>query len=435
MATNVTITERDIIDRVVSSTSLDILDKNGITKEDFVRCRDYIDFIYDYNIKYNAVPNEAVMQTKFRDYTVGDNSATDEYLAYYFKENRHNTKFVELLQKTATLTDEDSFKALDYLEESIAKLKASNTTLAKTTGVDIISTAKERYDKYIENGTEEARAKKLYFGIPQLDDAVSGIDEDDYVCILARTNTGKSWVAEYIGVQAWLQGKRVLYYSGEMDIRSVGYRFDTMHSNFSNRALRTGYRELGGDLSIENYRRYTDEMSKKSGFVVVTPADFNGSSPTVRDIERCIKEHKPDLVILDQISLMKDYRGAKTIREQYVNISTDILTYVNTNKIPFIVVAQANRGADAKNARKKDTDEELEAPEINEIMESDKIGQDAKKVIALTMQDNILSLVVRKTRNEGKDTVVKMNWNIDRGIFKPLLDQDDVATMRSEHGF
>ena len=443
MENNVTITERDLIDRVVASRSLDILEKNKIEKSSFTKCKDYIDFIYAYHGKHNEVPDESVMQTKFGDYMVHHINATDDYLAYYFKENKHNSKFVNILQQTASITDTDSFVAVEYLEEQLEKLKADSIRYAKTTGVDIISATDDRYKKYLYNSTEEAKAKKMKFGIAQLDHYLMGIEEDDYICVFARTTVGKSWIAEYFGVQAWLQGKRVLYYSGEMDTESVGYRFDTMHSNFSNRALREGNASLGDNLSTSHYREYVKTMSNKTGFIVVTPHDFGGDMPTMKDIDRCVKEHRPDLIIIDQLSLMKDYRGGKDTRQEYKHISADILTYAGANKIPFIVVAQANRNAAMrKSLRKSSSDdngnkdmEDVDAPETHEIMECDNIGQDAKKIIALSKTGNILNIVIRKGRNGGEGNVIKMNWNIDRGIFKPIVNTEDVDTLRSEHGF
>ena len=68
-------------------------------------------------------------------------------------------------------------------------------------------------------------------------------------------------------------------------------------------------------------------------------------------------------------------------------------------------------------------------------MECDNIGQDAKKIIALSKTGNILNIVIRKGRNGGEGNVIKMNWNIDRGIFKPIVNTEDVDTLRSEHGF
>ena len=130
------------------------------------------------------------------------------------------------------------------------------------------------------------------------------------------------------------------------------------------------------------------------------------------------------------MSLLRDQRRAFNIREQYNNISTDILTYVNTIKIPVILVAQANRGADQGTKAKDGV-----APELNEIMESDKIGQDAKKVLSLSMKDDILSITVKKGRNGGKDTEVKMNWNIDLGIFKPLIDAEEADNLEENYGF
>lgn len=421
------ITEKQIVDAIIGNESLEVLDY--IPVNDFKSCREYIDFIVAYNNQYNKIPSETVMQTKFTDYICNPVEGDVKFLVDNYNNSKYKNELIDLLQKTADMSTEDAFKAREYLESMLAK-PSNRQAIQENIGVDIVSTAKERYEKYTAMRTPEEKDKIISFGLKQLDKPLLGIEKDDYIAVVARPNIGKSWVAEYFGVQAWKQGKTVLYYSGEMSVESMGYRFDTWNENFSNYGIRSGGEDLGNGKRGEHYKNYTEALSQKKGFIVLTPQDFGGKRPTIKDIDRCAKIYKPDLIILDQMSLLGDYRRANNIREQYNNISTDILTYVNTKEIPIILVAQANRGADQGSKAKDGV-----APELNEIMESDKIGQDAKKVFSLAMKDGILSIVVKKGRNGGKDTEVKMNWDIDKGIFKPLLDEQTAEEVSEDFGF
>lgn len=420
------ITEKQIVDAIISSKDLELL--SYIPQSDFKNCKEYIDFITDYHEHYKTVPSETVMQTKFTEYKCTPVEGDVKFLVDNYNNSKYQNEFIDILQKAADMSEQDSFKAKEYLEQMLAK--GSRQAINEDLGVDIVATARERYEQYTAMKTPEEKSKIISFGLPQLDKVLLGIEKQDYITIVARPNIGKSWVAEYFGVQAWKQGKKVLYYSGEMDVESMGYRFDTWNANFSNFGIRSGGDDLGLGKTANHYKSYTEALSQKAGFIVLTPQDFNGRRPTIRDIDRCAKIHKPDLIILDQMSLLADYRRANNIREQYNNISTDILTYVNTTEIPVILVAQANRGADQGSKAKDGV-----APELNEIMESDKLGQDSKKVFSLAMKDGILSIVVKKGRNGGKDTEVKMNWDIDKGIFKPLLDNQTAEEASEDYGF
>ena len=221
-------------------------------------------------------------------------------------------------------------------------------------------------------------------------------------------------------------------YSGEMDIESMGFRFDTWNGNFSNFGARTGSSDLGEGKTVKGYEMYLKDLSTKSGFVVVTPKDLNGRKANICDIQKLIKIHKPDLVILDQMSLLDDYRkGNFTTTQRYENISTDLLTMVKSINIPVILVAQAKRA-------EKKKDNEKENPELDGIMSSDKIGQDSTKVITLLESDGILTLKVVKARGSAKDFDVKMKWNIDKGILEPLLNDEeveDVSNREDSYGF
>lgn len=420
------ITEKHLIDTIISTKDLEVL--SYLSQSDFVNCKEYMQFILDYHEQYKAVPSETIMQTKFNEYKCSPVEGDVKFLVDNFNNSKYQNEFIDILQKAADMSQEDSFKAKEYLEQMLSN--NNRQAITDNVGVDIVANAKERFEQYEAMKTPEEREKIISFGLPQLDRVLLGIEKQDYITIVARPNIGKSWVAEYFGVQAWKQGKKVMYYSGEMDVESMGYRFDTWNANFSNFGIRSGGDDLGDGKGANHYKTYAEALSQKSGFIVLTPQDFNGRRPTIRDIDRCAKIHKPDLIILDQMSLLADYRRASNIREQYNNISTDILTYVNTTEIPVILVAQANRGADAGTKAKDGV-----APELNEIMESDKLGQDSKKVFSLAMKDGILSIVVKKGRNGGKDTEVKMNWDIDKGIFKPLLDNQTAEEAQADYGF
>ena len=422
----VIIKEKQIVDKILQDGNLELL---TLCNTDYIKdCKDYIDFILDYNNEYSHLPNVATMQAKFPTYVHNRVEHDNIFLADNFNRVNYQPEFIRLLEKSAELSTKDIEKAKELLVENLSKKDLSS--VGKSTGYDIVSSIEDRYTKHLTMRTPEGQKSIISFGISQLDNAVTGIEDDDYIAVVARPGCGKSWMAEYFGIQAWKQGKRVLYYSGEMDVESIGYRFDTLNANFSNRGLRNGKDDLGNGKRLTDYQNYVADTKTKEGFIVITPKDFGGNRPTVSDITRCAEEHKVDLIIIDQISLLRDARRGATTRDQYSNISTDLLTYVESKHIPVILVAQANRGA-SQGTKTKDGI----APELTEIMESDKIGQDAKKVFTLVKTDGILTVAVKKGRNGGDGIDVKMNWNIDLGILKPLIDDEEIDSLEEDYGF
>ena len=247
---------------------------------------------------------------------------------------------------------------------------------------------------------------------------------------------GKSWIAEYFGTVAWEAGYKVLQYSGEMSVEMVGFRFDTLHKHFSNMGLLNGSGILGnkagtdgGKLLRKDYEDYISQLATKSGYVIVTPDDFGGRKPTVGELETLAKKIGADLIVIDQLSLMSDQRKADIPRIAYNNISEDAFLMSKRLGKPVIMLVQANRES-VKNKKKG------QSPELHDIAESDGVGQNATRVIALSVLDGILKLGIKKNRYgiNNKDVLVK--WDINTGMISPVIENPDGEKSESEdYGF
>ena len=119
-------------------------------------------------------------------------------------------------------------------------------------GVDIIADAEDRYTQFLERKEHQT---DWFFtcGFEELDDLIHGIQrEEELLVIFARTNQGKSWVLEKMCTHVWQIGYNVGYISPEMGASSIGYRFDTLNKNFSNRGLMWGK----DDIDEQEYSDY-----------------------------------------------------------------------------------------------------------------------------------------------------------------------------------
>ena len=107
----------------------------------------------------------------------------------------------------------------------------------------------------------------------------------------------------------------------------------------------------GGKYLEEDYENYINQLSQKSGFIVVTPDDFEGRKPNADELKSLALKHKADMIVVDQLSLMSDKRRADTPRIAYNNISEDLFLVSKELKKPILLMAQANREA-VKNRKK-----------------------------------------------------------------------------------
>ena len=243
--------------------------------------------------------------------------------------------------------------------------------------------------------------------------------------ITGRTNVGKTWIGEYFATVAWNMGYKILFYSGEMSREMVGFRFDTLNKHFSNMGLLNGAGTLGkkpdtdgGKYLEEDYENYINQLSQKSGFIVVTPDDFEGRKPNADELKSLALKHEADMIVVDQLSLMSDKRRADTPRIAYNNISEDLFLVSKELKKPILLMAQANREA-VKNRKKG------ESPELHDLAESDGVGQNATRVLSLSVIDGTLKISIKKNRYGMNNKEVLMIWDINTGYLEPLVKKED----------
>jgi len=428
--------EESYISRILEESSLDIYREQGLTEDMFLTCKDEISFIVTHWAQYKQLPDKIIFLQKFKDFQMLEVAESMEYLATRIKENFLYTKMVPMIQKAGDILREDSIKAMDFLKSELDNINKDNPVTVNRGGVDIVSHSKDRLSSYITR-CELKGLLGIPTGIPGLDDLLNGwLWGEDLIVVTGRTNVGKSWIAEYFGVVAWKAGYKVLHYSGEMSVEMVGFRFDTLNKHFSNMGLLNGSGTLGkkpdtdgGTLLKADYENYIAQLSQKSGYVIVTPDDFYGRKPTVDELEVLAKKQKADLIIIDQLSLMSDQRRADTTRIAYNNISEDAFLMSKRLKKPVIMLAQANRES-VKNKKKG------QSPELHDVAESDGVGQNSSRVIALSVLDGILKLAVKKNRYGINNKDVLVMWDINNGYIKPILDdQEGGKSGEEDYGF
>ena len=182
---------------------------------------------------------------------------------------------------------------------------------------------------------------------------------------------------------------------------------------------------MTGKIDLDSYNQYTSDLSTKDGFIVVEPSDFGGF-PTVSDLEGVMKYHNADILIIDQLSLMKSkVQGSKT--ERYGNISSELVFLQRKLKKPILLIAQASRNSE------KNKKEDLDTPELTDIEYSDALGQDSSKVFSFTEVDNIIKLSIKKSRFGSKNRDILLAWDKEHGYIRPLFNDESVSS--EEYGF
>lgn len=413
--------ETQLLNRVLDEKDITIFSKHNIGEEFFEIHTDVFNFINKHYQKYYTVPDYLTVRDLYDNFDNVEVNEKTSFLVRSLKENYMHKQMVPIIEQAVALHSTDSIKSAEFLLAEIDNLK-EKCNIEDITAKCIITGAEERLADYGER-KERQGLMGISTGIPELDEFTNGMLPEDLMTIVGRTNEGKSWVLQYLLVKAWEQGKKVLMYSGEMGHLVVGYRFDTLHGNVQNSSLMNGRAiHKPDEKKVErDYGEYINELIKtkesKSDFLVITPRDMQGRELDTRMLETMIKTYKPDIIGIDQISLMQDHRKEKEKRIQLANITKDLYALSEVYQIPILEVAQASRKA--SEAKKKDDNS---SPEVDHIADSDDIARNSTRILSIMKKDGVLKICVKKNRygRVGQETCLL--WDIDFGILKPMRE-------------
>lgn len=393
-----------ILSQVLQTQDISILENNQLTADFFPEYQEEYEYIVNHYKEYGNVPDKLTFLSNFQGFEIVEVNESEQYLIDTIREENLYYKTVPIVQNIAKLIKTDSNEAVEYMLQAMKDLQPNY----KLGGVDIIQQATQRLEAFIDRRDNQ---DNWFFttGFQELDDVIHGIQRtEEYFVIFARTNQGKSWVLEKMCTHIWEIGFNVGYVSPEMGALSVGYRFDTLYKNFSNKDLVWGNK----DFNEEQYKQYIEELKKhKNKFIVATPLDFD-KKITVTKLKHFIRQNKLDIIAIDGITYLSDERGKKNDNKttSLTNISEDLMQLSTEMNVPVLVVVQANRSG----AVDKESDD---TPELESIRDSDGIAHNASKVISLKQSDDILTIQVKKQRNGRVGDKISYGWNTDIGDF------------------
>lgn len=405
--------ELQIISRILTSESQEETDiLCGFDESYYSVFKEHISFILNHIEKYNEIPDVFTFQAEFPDITLVKVTEPLDYLVEGINKNKQHILLVETFNRLKNLSSEDVTDAWNYLELQCEKSAMINP--AKP--LDIISDARERSRQVVEYSQQ----KRIPTGFDEIDKVMYGgfSTVEELVIFLARTNTGKSWVATKLMETAQKNGFPVLYYSPEMQASFLGTRFDTWRGNFKNSQLYQGKYN-------EQYFEYLKNLEDEEVHAfVLEDKDVPNEEVTVPFLKKFVKTHNIKLLIIDGLSYMEDAHGKKGDSDyvKYRNLCSDLFRLSKQCGCATVVMMQANR--ETKNS--KDDKGEV-FPNIYNIEGSDHPARIATQVFSMRQifDKHVLDIRLEKSRNaNNQKPTFSYAWDVDTGNIQFLPDNE-----------
>lgn len=216
-------------------------------------------------------------------------------------------------------------------------------------------------DLMYEIDRRKSEVRKLSYGIPKLDQKTNGIHNQNLIIVSGRPGIGKSAFALQVANNVLRRDNKILFVSLEMGETELLERLVMHLSNIDNNRMKTG------ELTKDEW----DQVSMATDTISKYKLDINTKIRTTAHLRIEIARTQPDLVIVDQLGLLREEGKVNSRREEIVNITRKLKLMAMDFDIPIMALAQINRDANET------------VPTLANLKESGSLEEDANIVIML----------------------------------------------------
>lgn len=286
-----------------------------------------------------------------------------------------------LLKAIESGTMEECQFASSELLRSFSDRDPSKSLDAKTGMLDFVQ-RKDHPKNYIKTGFSKL-------------DRVVHLDFGDYVVVGGRPSSGKTAFTLQI-MLTMAKEYPVVYFSLETSAEKMMDRLISCYT-------RTPFQEIKSG-QIRDWTRITERYDdfKALNFQIVEAAGW-----TVEQILVCAVQMRAKIILIDYLSLIR--AQGHSLYERVTNISIDLHTMAQKNKIAVIALSQLNRDS---------SDRE---PDMTSLRESGQIEQDADCILLLHLADkddpfSDRDLIVAKNK-EGSTGKIRLAFQGEYQLF------------------
>lgn len=383
--------ERTLISKILFTGQVEAALSRNITTEHFNddECREMYEYIVDHARRYKSTPSLDAIRHDRPTFEFIQIEETIEWVidrfAVQVKRMAANEALIELSRAADDRSRAENID-LEFLNV------AQNLIMALPTGkVERFSDAEKRIERY-EERKAQGKPPGIPYGYPTLDQKLGGIRKHELVTVLGFTNLGKSTLLRSFAFNFWVAGYTPLFFSLEMEAEDILSAFDAMAARLDYEKLRQLQLEDG---QMKDWRSFAKEVRKRAENVDIPIIDsMNRITPEQVYAETL--RHKPDVVIIDYIGLMRSSQMSRGVKryQQLAEITQDLKINARMLKTPIIMAAQTNRAG-------------KDGAELDNVADAISIVQDSDTVIGMFQDEDMerageMELRVNKSRHGSR---------------------------------
>ena len=406
--------ELQVISKILTTDSSIELDRLCAYDESYYAVfKEHIRFILEHKQQYGDVPDVFTFQAKFEDIVLVQVNEPIQFLEDGLRKNKQQILLLETFNKLSDLGSADVSEAWEYLSNQVDRASELDTSQP----LNIVKDADKRAQQILEFNKQ----KRIPTGFKQIDKCLYGglSTVEELLVIIARTNSGKSWVCTKMMESAQANGFPVLFYSPEMQSCFIGARFDTWRSHFKNSDLFRGN-------YTEEYLNYLKDLAQNStDAFVVEDKDMSEGKTTVSGLERLVKKHHIKLLIVDGLSYIAEEKKAANDSIKYKDICNGLFRLSKTYGCAVVVAMQANR--DTKGTK---DEKGLPFPTMYEAESSDHPARIATQVFTMRQifEKHIMDIRLEKSRTAANTRpVFSYSWDPNTGNMEYVENVEESA--------
>jgi len=368
-------------------------------------------WVLDYPATYSCQPTKDALLTRYPDFPFSDTANEVGFLCDDVKE-RHTLKTMTIAAKgiMESLRNGDSEEAYQYFASVQHSARENHYQLRNVL-----------HDEAFLDSYDDPE-ERIEMPWKTLQRCTGGPADGDFWVFAGRLGNGKSWVLMNVIQNALMTGENVLLFSLEMPEAQMRSRihamlarqleFDATHQELHKRTISTSrYRKLLGEI-----------RDHVLGELMIW--DLSHGPVSTAHVSAMSKEY--DVAVVDHLGLLRTTAGKRAIDDwrEMATISNTMKEIAQINAVPIIAAAQINREGASKKGWKP--------PRVDQLSQSDAIGQDADVVVTLRQRSaSVLSYSIEKNRH-GEEAYFHSNFQPNVGNLDEITKTKADAIVDSE---